>query len=230
MKSSYKAALFWSILIECAVVLFAVTIGVRQDQSVNIPADCRPLILLDAGHGGEDGGAVAPDGTTEKDINLDITLTLQDMLRFCGYRVAVTRETDTGLGTGDSLRARKSSDMNARLALYNNADLVIAIHQNKFGDTACHGAQFFYSKNAPASETLAQSLKSSLTRLLQPNNTRELKTGDRNVFLLYKTTTPAVLAECGFLSNPDEFLLLNDADYRKDVAFSLCCGVLDYAP
>lgn len=229
MKQTVKTALFWGVLIECAVLLVAVTVGKRPEVTTTA-ADTRPLILVDAGHGGEDGGAVAPDGTLEKDINLDVALTLRDMLAFCGYRVALTRETDVCLGEGDTVRARKVSDMKTRLTLYDSADLVLAVHQNKFGDTSCHGAQFFYSKNAPESQVFAETVREQFTALIQPNNTRELKPGGENVFLLYKTTTPAVLAECGFLSNPDELAALKEKTYRQDTAFALCCGVLCYAP
>lgn len=228
MKQTAKTAFLWSLIIECAVVLFAVTVGTRPQTAATAPADTRPLILLDAGHGGEDGGAVSPDGTLEKDLNLDIALSTRDLLRFCGYRVEMTRETDTVLGEGDTVRARKVSDMKARLKLYETADLVLSIHQNKFGDTACRGAQFFYSKNAPESQMFAETVRGQFVSLLQPNNTRELKPGGDNVFLLYKTQTPAVLAECGFLSNPDELRLLKDEIYRRKVAFALFSGVVCY--
>ncbi len=228
MKQTAKAAFLWTLVIECAVVLFAAAVGTRPQTAVTAPADSRPLILLDAGHGGEDGGALAPDGTLEKDLNLDIALSTRDLLLFCGYRVEMTRDTDTVLGEGDTVRARKVSDMNARLKLYETADLVLSIHQNKFGDTACRGAQFFYSENAPESKILAETVRGQFVSLLQPDNTRELKPGDDNVFLLYKTQTPTVLAECGFLSNPDELHLLKDETYRRKVAFALFSGVVCY--
>ena len=231
MKPTLKTALFWGVFLECAVLLFVSLSATRpktQPAASTTPADARPLILLDAGHGGEDGGALAPDLTAEKDLNLDITLALRDLLTLCGYRVELTRDDDRSLGNGNTVRARKVSDMNARLALYNRADLVLSIHQNKFGDSACHGAQFFYSTNAPESQVLAECLRGRFTALLQPENDRELKAGGDKVFLLYKTTTPAVLAECGFLSNPDELAALKDETYRGQVAFALLCGVLDY--
>lgn len=228
VKQNAKTALFWGVLIECAVVLCAVTIGQRPQTAVTAPTDTRPLILLDAGHGGEDGGALAPDGTCEKDLNLDLTLTLRDTLTFCGCRVATTRDTDTGLGEGDTVRARKVSDMKARLALYDAADVVLSVHQNKFGDTACRGAQFFYSQNAPESQLLAETVRNRFVALVQPDNTRELKIGGDNVFLLYKTQTPAVLAECGFLSNSDDLATLKDQTSRDKIALALAGGVLDY--
>ena len=228
MKQTVKTALCWGALIECAVVLVAVTVGNRPVTATATPADPRPLVLLDAGHGGEDGGALAPDGTLEKDLNLDIVLTLRDTLTFCGCRVATTRDTDAGLGEGDSIRARKVSDMKARLALYDAADVVLSVHQNKFGDTACHGAQFFYSQNAAESKLLAETVRNRFVTLLQPTNTRELKVGGDNVFLLYKTTTPAVLAECGFLSNPDDLATLQDKAHRDQIALVLASGVLNY--
>ena len=229
MKLSAKAALLCGLAVELFVFVFFYSIGERPLTALSsAKAGSRPLVLLDAGHGGEDGGACGEDGTLEKDVNVAITNALGDLLSFCGCRVSYTRTDDRSIGEGDTVRERKVSDMHARLALYDAADLAISVHQNKFGSASCRGAQFFYGAVSPESRVLAETMRSQFVTLLQPDNTRELKPGGDNVFLLYKTVTPAVLAECGFLSNPDELCQLKTDAYRKSVAFALAAGILQY--
>ena len=231
--SESPAALGGSLLLIAAVWLVLLA-SFRPLQSAT-PASTTPAtphILIDPGHGGADGGAKAADGTLEKDYNLSISLTLRDMLRLCGYEVTLTRETDTSIhdDTATTLREQKVSDMHNRLALYDAADLVLSIHQNQFPQRSCRGTQFFYATGNPASQPLATVLRNTLYSLLQPDNTRELKAGTSGIFLLHETHAPAVLVECGFLSNPEERALLQSPDYQQQLAFSLTCGVLTYAP
>ena len=214
-----------------AVWLCVTALPLQQAAVTRTPAK-GAVILIDAGHGGIDGGAVAPDGTPEKALNLDISLKLADFLRLLGYPVRLTRTEDISLhdANASTVREKKVSDLHARLALYDEADLVISIHQNKFGTAAGRGVQVFYAPQHPSSKTAATVLRETLLSLLQPDNRRELKCGDETIFLLYKTASPAVLVECGFLSNPEECArLLTDA-YRQELAFALACGVLRYAP
>ena len=229
MKLSAKAALLCGITVELIVFVFFYSIGERPLTALSsTEAAARPLVLLDAGHGGEDGGACGEDGTLEKDVNVAVTNALGELLTFCGCRVSYTRTDDRSIGQGDTVRERKVSDMHARLTLYDAADLVVSVHQNKFGSASCRGAQFFYGAVSPESRVLAETMRTQFVTLLQPDNTRELKPGGDNVFLLYKTTSPAVLAECGFLSNPDELRHLKSDDYQRSVAFALAAGVLQY--
>ncbi len=229
MKRVYAYAMTAAVLIAAAAAVIGavrrlpVQPTVLRDSGLPVTT-----VLLDAGHGGADGGAVAPDGTAEKGINLDIALRARDMLRFFGYKVRMTRESDVSLHDASAATAReqKVSDMHRRLELYNQADLVISIHQNKFGQAKYRGIQVFYSPNHPAGEPFAAVLRETLLSLLQPENTRELKRGDRSIFLLYKTTAPAVLVECGFLSNPEELANLKREEYRQELAWAMTCGVL----
>lgn len=216
----------------CGVLLYIGNMPVSETVDNPDVAVDAPRIVIDPGHGGADGGAQGPDGTLEKDLNLDISLTLADLLRLFGYEVALTRETDTSIhdATATTLREQKVSDMQNRLELYDGSDLTVSIHQNKFGQAKYHGTQLFCSPNNPASQTLGATLRETIYGLLQPDNTRELKTGDKNIFLLYKTTAPAVIVECGFLSNPEELSQLKDPEYRKKFAYAVACGVLAYAP
>ena len=215
-------------------LLFVLLASLNPLQSsvavAGVPA--APHILIDPGHGGADGGAQAPDGSLEKDYNLSISLTLRDMLRLCGYEVSLTREADGSIhdDTAGTLREQKVSDMHNRLALYDTADLVISIHQNKFPQRSCRGTQFFYATQNPASQPLASVLRDTLYTLLQPDNTRELKAGTSDIYLLHETRAPAVLVECGFLSNPEERALLQSPDYQQKLAYALTCGILTYAP
>ena len=188
-------------------------------------------VALDAGHGGMDGGCVSVDGTPEKGINLDIALTERELLTVMGYDVSLTREEDKAIFdegiTG--LAKQKQSDMKNRLAVFDSAqDFAISIHQNQFTDSRFSGAQMFYSRRNSEGERLAAALQKQFVTLLQPDNERETKPVDDELYLLDKTDTPAVMAECGFLSNPEEAALLESDEYRRQVAFTIMTGALVY--
>lgn len=202
------------------------------EAQVNSSAGEKAVIILDAGHGGEDGGAVSINGDLEKDINLDITLTLKDFLVQSGFEVKTIRDEDISIHDEGAAEAknRKTSDLKNRLQIYNENEnnIVLSIHQNKFSESKYSGAQIFYSKNTAQSSVLAESIKSSVCGLLQPNNTRECKPADKNIFLLHNAEVPAVIVECGFLSNSEEARLLTQKDYRNKMAFSIYLGFLEY--
>ncbi len=220
----------WSVLLVCAAVTLATVCGLREHVVNAVPAVKRTTVLLDAGHGGFDGGAVAPDGTLEKDLNLEIALDLADMLRLCGYDVSLTRTTDTALCEDETLsvRDRKRKDMRARLEQYEQADLNVSIHQNMFGVAKYRGTQVFCSPNNPLSKRLAEAVRSAVVTHLQPDNERAVKEGGESIYLLHKTTRPTVLVECGFLSNTQELQHLKDPSYRGKLSFTLLCGILAY--
>ena len=139
-----------------------------------------PVILIDPGHGGADGGATGVDGTQEKAVNLAVSHTLAALLRVMGHEVQMTREDDRSIHSADAdtLREQKVSDMHNRLALYEQASLVVSIHQNQFTQSQYSGAQIFYSKQNEKSRPLASGIRDAVIALLQPKNTRELKRGD----------------------------------------------------
>lgn len=189
-----------------------------------------PNIIIDAGHGGEDGGAVVDD-VIEKDINLAISKDVSDLLNFFGYDITMTRTGDFSLSDeGNSIKSRKNSDMKARLKLFNSDknNLVISIHQNKFSNASSKGTQVFYSPNNENSKKLADCIKQSVKSALQPENIRESKAAGSGIYLLKNSKQPAVIVECGFISNKEECRLLLDEKYQKEMALAISTGFLDY--
>lgn len=192
----------------------------------------QKTVIVDAGHGGDDGGAIGIDGTVEKDINLDIALKLEKILKFYGFNVIMTRTQDVmtcddGL---DSLRKRKISDIHNRFELMRkNPDAIfISVHQNKFEDSSQHGTQVFYSGNDERSKELAEAIQTSVTLTLQQKNDRVVKKSGSGIYLLYHAKIPAVLVECGFISNSDEVKKLKDESYRMKLAILIVDGLLKY--
>ncbi len=190
------------------------------------------VIILDAGHGGIDGGAVSKDGTVEKDINLAITLKLRDLLSLSGYQVVLTRDTDRSIHSEGavSIRDIKRSDLQNRLELTNTFPngIFVSIHQNYYTESKYSGAQFFYSPNHAGSQVLAETLQSLFREKLQPQNERQIKPAGKDLYLMTNIKIPAVLAECGFLSNVTEAALLTEEEYQQKIAFVLYEGLLSY--
>lgn len=198
----------------------------------NTLPDTTPTVIIDAGHGGFDGGATAVDGTVEKDINLQIALKTARLLRLNGFDVIMTRSEDTGTEDDESvaIAKRKKSDLTNRLQIMkDNPDAVfVSIHLNKFTTSAANGAQVFYTKNRKEALCLAQSLQKSIKTLLQPQNDRVVKQGTNSTFLLKNAVVPTVIVECGFLSNKAELEKLKSEDYQSQMAFAVVCGITDY--
>lgn len=187
-------------------------------------------VLIDPGHGGMDGGTQAEDGTLEKHLNLDISLSLRDMLAVCGFPVEMTRSSDVSIHdpAANSVREKKVSDMRNRLALYEAAGLVISVHQNHFSQEKYAGATVYFSGNHPDSQKLGTCVREELLRLLQPDNTRVMKKATDGIYLLYYTNRPAILVECGFLSNYAEREQLKTKEYRQQMAFAILGGYLSF--
>ena len=192
----------------------------------------KQVIILDAGHGGIDGGCSSANGDVEKNINLAILLDLQALLRASGYEVIATRETDVSIHDAgvEGIANQKSSDMDNRLALFNSVDdaICLSIHQNQFTDPKYSGAQMFYSDTNSESDVLAQELQDQFVAFLQPDNKREIKLCGKELFLCYFSNNPTVMAECGFLSNPEEAALLVTEEYQRKVAFTLYAALVQH--
>lgn len=188
-------------------------------------------VVIDPGHGGEDGGAVVDD-VFEKDINLKIAKILKELLDVSGVQTIMTRTEDVSIYDegADSLRKKKCSDLINRLKIANENEnaIFVSIHQNKFPQTKYWGAQVFYGSENEHSKELAEQLQRTTVKMLQPNNRRNIKPVKDNVYLIYNAKTPAVLCECGFMSNKDEMALLKDESYQKKMAFSIYAGILKF--
>lgn len=190
-------------------------------------------VIIDAGHGGEDGGAIGCDGTIEKGINLKISKKLEKALRMMGYNVIMTRSKDKLIYDADvarTIRQKKVSDIHNRADLVNSTPncILISIHQNEFQSPNVRGTQVFYSPNNEESKVLAHSIQSTVQDLLQPNNKRFIKKSGTNIYMLYYAKNPAVMVECGFLSNYDECQRLKNDEYQNKLTFSIMCGILNY--
>lgn len=168
----------------------------------------------------------------EKNINLNICLALSDILKSNGYSVILTREADVSTDDveTDKIATRKKSDLKNRLDLMKDYPqaVFVSIHLNKFTTSAANGSQVFYSGKTEESKKLGEKIQSQIVKLLQPENTRVNKQATSGTYLLYNATIPAVLVECGFLSNKTELEKLKNEDYQKKMAFSIFCGINDY--
>ena len=239
MKSLTKLVLRKSVIVVLACVCGVTAVyfgGQKAEEAVQTlatrPPYEPPTIVLDAGHGGMDGGCTSVNGVSEKGINLEILLHLRAMLQMEGYTVVVTRDTDRSIHEEgiEGIANQKSSDMDHRLALFNEYDPVVcvSIHQNQFTDAAYSGAQMFYSSTNRDNSILAQALQDAFVAQLQPENRREIKQCGKELFLCYFSENPTVMAECGFLSNPEEAALLESTEYQQKVAFTLFDGLNQY--
>lgn len=186
-----------------------------------------PTVIIDAGHGGEDGGAISVTGVRESTLNLEISLRLNDLLHFLGVRTEMIRTTDVSVYTeGTTIAQKKVSDIHNRVAAVNRTPdaLLVSIHQNQFSESQYRGAQVFY---AQGSQELAELLQSELAAQVDPRNHRQCKQA-KGIYLLEHISCPAVLIECGFLSNPAEEALLRDAAYQKKLACAIACTLASY--
>lgn len=189
-------------------------------------------VIIDAGHGGPDGGTSADDGTLEKHINLQIAHKLNDILQSMGVETVMIRTEDISIHdeNATTIREKKVSDLKNRLSIINNTDdaVFVSIHQNHYSSSKYSGAQVFYSKNNPLSENLAEAIRLPIVSYLQSGNTREIKKSGSEIYLLNNAQAPAVMVECGFLSNWADTQNLKDENYQQRLAFTIAVGIADY--
>ena len=191
-----------------------------------------PVVVIDAGHGGMDGGAVGVSGTPEKDINLAVAQKTELVLTLLGVRAVMTRTGDADIapeGHYESIRARKTADMHARRALVDSYPhaVLLSIHMNRYSQSRYSGAQVFWAA-AEGSRELAERLQANLISCVDPSNTRQAAAVDPSLYLYRSVHCPAVLAECGFLSNPREEALLCTEDYQRRLAVTLAASAAQY--
>lgn len=186
-------------------------------------------IVVDPGHGGEDGGAVSPDGVQESRINLEVSLKVNDFLRFAGQRTVMTRSEDVSIHTeGETIRARKASDIRNRVALVNETEnaVLLSIHQNSLPSSAVtHGAQVFWNTE-PGAEKLAEVVQDTLNGTINAGNEKNSRQIPSTIYLMKHVTAPAILVECGFLSNTAETAQLQEATYQRKLAAAITAGYL----
>ncbi len=219
----------WVAMLPFYLLTFILVIGIAKGSSdavsaisQNRPVERTHRIVIDAGHGGIDGGATSCTGVLESTINLEIALRLNDLMHFLGLETVMIRTTDTSIYTdGNSIAAQKVSDLKERVRIVNETQgsVLVSIHQNIFSDSRYGGAQVFYASD-PDSKRLASDMQKLFTQTVNPGSKRISKNA-KGVYLMEHINTCGVLIECGFLSNPEEEAKLRNDDYQK----KLCCVI-----
>jgi N-acetylmuramoyl-L-alanine amidase len=183
----------------------------------------KKVVLIDSGHGGFDPGKVGIGHNLEKDINLQIAKKLQAYLEQGGSTVLMTRVND------EALASKKAEDMRERIAIANNykSDILVSIHQNSYPSENVQGAQVFYFDNQENSKKLALYVQEEIKAFVDPENRREAKSNS-NYYMLKKSKTPAIIVECGFLSNPSDTNKLTDDEYQEKIAWAIYKGIIKY--
>lgn len=202
-----------------AAFLFSRSVTVLSEQ---IPIDRKRCYIIDAGHGGVDGGATSCTGVLESNMNLQIALRLNDIMQLLGMRTKMIRTTDVSVYTaGQTIAAKKVSDLKERVRIINGEEdpILISIHMNHFTDSRYFGPQVFYAPTQNSKE-LAKSIQDTLNQKLVPGNNRQVKAAS-GIYLMQHINCPGVLIECGFISNQQENAKLNDPAYQK----KLCCVI-----
>ena len=235
MNNKTKDTLFYLTIFIIYFVIALIIGNIFNNKSkkvVAIPEFNTPAIIIDAGHGGEDGGAIAIDGKTlEKDINLSIAKKLNNIIKSNNINTFMIRDTDESIYKKDSnkktLRRKKVEDLRNRVNIANSNDknILISIHQNKFPDESLKGIQIFYSGNNENSIKLANFLKEELEKNLNKTKFRENKKSGKEVYLLNKVKVPAVIIECGFISNKEELNNLISEGYQSNLAQYIFLGL-----
>lgn len=207
------------------ICFFTAVLWINRSVTViseNFPIERKHTIIIDAGHGGIDGGAISCTGKPESSYNLEISLILNDLLNFMGFQTVMIRTTDISVYTkGESISQKKISDLKERVRMVNEVEngVLLSIHQNKFPDSRYSGAQVFYSKTE-GSQELADAMQSGFIITLNPGSRRATKKAD-GVYLMEHINCTGVLVECGFLSNPAEEARLCEKSYQQKV----CCVI-----
>ena len=224
------------IIISVAIIitiLFIVKIKNTSEDVMKYMPVTNKTIILDAGHGGIDPGAMSNDKTIlEKDINLQITKKIKELIEASGGNVILTREEDVSLyedGDNKTTRQKYNENLKNRKKIIeeSQADMFVSIHLNAFEDSKYYGAQTFYPKDKDDSKFLANLIQEELKRVVDNTNNREIKPRD-DIYLLKENKIPSTLIECGFLSNEKESKLLTDEEYQDKIAWSIYIGIQKY--
>ena len=226
-------------LISCIIGIWLLTYGViniNNQKAIFTSSEIfepNYIIVIDAGHGEPDGGAVSVNGIRESDLNLQVAKLLEEELIDLGYEVIMTRNDENNVADSDlqdsTIRKIKVSDINNRIQVTNtaNADMLISIHMNKFSSEKYYGWQTFYKKNSSYSKILAENIQKGINNNIERENKRtELPI--ENIKLIDKSKVPAVIVECGFLSNIEDVRLLQTEEYRKQIVNGIIEGIEEF--
>ncbi|MBE5939460.1 MAG: N-acetylmuramoyl-L-alanine amidase CwlD [Lachnospiraceae bacterium] len=225
MRAKKYTEILMAVLLLVVVYVCSAKAGMLASGSDN---EISFVVVIDAGHGGKDPGKVSKNGVYEKDINLNIANSLKDMLESQGVTVIMTRENDEGLYE-ETDSNKKMSDMIKRCEIINScdADLVVSIHQNSYPSESVKGAQAFYYETSESGRSAAGYIQESMIEILDKENGRKAKSNS-GYYILLNSQSPAVIVECGFMSNPVEVALLCDKDYQRKIAWSIHMGIMKY--
>lgn len=215
-----------------AAILFRGS-AVNASKNLPLPTSTTPILVIDPGHGGFDPGAVSPDGTKESQINLAIGLQLEELSRLLGLETTMTRREDISTESGENatIRQRKNSDLKNRVELVNHISggVLISLHQNSLPQIpSVHGAQVFYGESE-GSQALAEAIQGALNQTIN-DRAKEAKASGSGVYLLKNAALPAVLVECGFLSNGEETARLGTQEYQTRLALTILAASLAHLP
>ena len=217
-----KVVLLLMVLITIQTVGSHLRVPLKAESSVLN----QKLIIVDPGHGGFDPGKPGIKGLDEKHLNLKIALLLRDYLENAGAIVIMTRTTDDDVDGMDGVK-HKSKDMVERKKLAEGGDILISIHQNSFTQPSVHGAQVFFNNKSEDGKLLAKTIQSTIKTYVDETNRREAKS-NTNYYVLKATEMPAVIIECGFLTNPEEEEKLNSEAYQEKMALGIYLGIVKY--
>jgi len=219
-------------------VIFGITLAIiltlslgwgfsRQDEKIWSWTLGNRVVVIDAGHGGVDPGAVGKSMVLEKDVTLAVSKRLQVLIQQSGAKTIMVREDDSDLGTSQALLKRKREDLAQRiqLALNTQAEVYISIHANSFPDAKLKGAQTFYHSDSPDGKLLAQSIQQELNSM---TNSKRVIKGNQDIYVLKKAHQAAVTVELGFLSNLEEEQLLTTPEYQQKLAIAIYQGLSVY--
>ena len=216
---------YWPMYLIMVIVFSVIAVtGSRAVTTIaeNIPVERSITFVIDAGHGGEDGGASSCTGVLESQLNLQIARRLEDLFHFLGYQTVMIRRSDISVYTeGKTIAQKKISDLKERVRIVNETAgaFLISIHQNIFADSRYSGAQVFYNQEGDA-ENVARQLQQNMVTSLNPGSNRQCKPAD-GIYLMQHSKRPGILVECGFLSNPEEERKLQEEEYQKNI----CCVI-----
>jgi N-acetylmuramoyl-L-alanine amidase len=232
MKIRSYISMFWPLYLLIATLFLCLTSA--GSRTVEVIAKEHAFqrfhhVVIDAGHGGIDGGATSVSGVSESQINLQIALRLNDLMHFMGYETVMIRTTDTSVYTaGETIAQKKVSDLKERVRVVNQTEnaLLVSIHQNTFQDGKYSGAQVFYA-DSENSRVLAEQMQQAFCSSINPGSNRKCKPSD-GIYLMQQIRCPGILVECGFISNHREEAMLREESYQKKICCVIAATVSSY--